>query len=237
MRSSALKPAPLLKWKVLKFLWICALQMRLSDFGELENSEGNGSVRCGGVFVCISNGEFVMGCCMSVLTGASSWISVAPQIDKTPSANTGENVEDLENALDTLRTENEALKRELSSYIGVLCVMENFLQCNNITAEELIHPNHKAESSSAALRDSPTQKAFSVRDSIRAAQALTEPPRTAQLRHEAGLLCDILKKVCTTDLSSLTLEETLKIEELLAKRSENKDTKDKTVKVNLSLLG
>src|SRR5260364_118021 len=159
-----------------------------------------------------------MGCCMSVLTGASSWISVAPQIDKTPSANTGENVEDLENALDTLRTENEALKRELSSYIGVLCVMENFLQCNNITAEELIHPNHKAESSSAA-------------------QALTEPPRTAQLRHEAGLLCDILKKVCTTDLSSLTLEETLKIEELLAKRSENKDTKDKTVKVNLSLLG
>src|SRR5260363_175548 len=79
-----------------------------------------------------------MGCCMSVLTGANGWTSVAPQIDKTPSANTGENVEDLENALDTLRTENEALKREITNCINVLCVMDNFLQCNNITVEDLI---------------------------------------------------------------------------------------------------
>src|SRR5260364_141091 len=168
-----------------------------------------------------------MGCCMSVLTGANGWTSVAPQIDKTPSANTGENVEDLENALDTLRTENEALKREITNCINVLCVMDNFLQCNNITVEELIHSSHKAESSSAALRDSPTQEAFSVRDSIRADQS----------RHEAELLGDILKKVCTMEFSSLTLEERLKLDKFFTKQSENKDTKDKNSESQFIVVG
>ncbi len=179
-----------------------------------------------------------MGCCISVLASVNSWTSAAPQIDKPSFANTGKNVEDLENALDALSTENEALKRELSDCIHVLRVVENFLQLNNITAEDLMGSNHKAESSSAVLRNRSTQdEAFSVRDSIRAAEALTDTPRTAQLKQEVGLLCDVMKKVCLAEFSSLTLAERLKLDALLTQQSKNKETEGKAVQVNLSLLG
>lgn len=148
------------------------------------------------------------------------------------------NVDDLENAPDTLRTENEALKRELSSCTNFLYVVENFIHHNNITEEQLKNWCDQAVSSSDIYRDFHGRELMlSMRDSIQATEKLTETSTTAQLKQEVGLLCDLLKKLSLAEYSSLTSEEKLKLAEMLQKRPTNEETeKKKTTKDTLPLI-